>query len=103
MLPCPLSAEIMARQGYDSLVIDMQHGYADFDVATKMMQSIGTAKPSVTPIVRVPWNEPGIIMKVLDAGAYGVICPMISNRSQAEEFVRSCMYPPEAHHSRPCN
>merc|ERR1712157_58030 len=82
MLPCPLSAEIMAKQNYDSLVVDMQHGYSDFETATKIFQAIGTVRPKVTPIARVPWNEPSIIMKVLDAGAYGVICPMISTRKQ---------------------
>ena len=97
MLPCPLSAEIMARQGYDSLVIDMQHGYADFETATNMFQAIGTVvQPSVvTPMARVTWNEPGIIMRALDAGAYGLICPMISNRAEAESFVKSCLYPPQ--------
>jgi len=48
----------------------------------------------VTPMVRVPWNEPGIIGKVLDAGAYGVICPMINTREQAEAFVSYAKYPP---------
>lgn len=97
MLPCPLSAEIMARQGYDSLVIDMQHGYADFETATNMFRAIGTVvQPSVvTPMARVTWNEPGIIMRALDAGAYGLICPMISNRAEAESFVESCLYPPQ--------
>jgi len=57
-----------------------------------MMQAISTT--SVTPIVRVPWNEPGIIMKCLDAGAYGVICPMINTRADAERLVATCHYPP---------
>jgi 4-hydroxy-2-oxoheptanedioate aldolase len=49
----------------------------------------------VTRLVRVPWNEPGIIGKVLDAGAYGVICPMINTKAQAEAFVSACKYPPQ--------
>merc|ERR1712071_20692 len=44
---------------------------------------------------RVTWNEPGIIIRALDAGAYGLICPMISNRGEAERFVESCLYPPQ--------
>jgi 4-hydroxy-2-oxoheptanedioate aldolase len=48
----------------------------------------------VTPMVRVPWNEPGIIGKVLDGGAYGVICPMINSKEEAENFVSYCKYPP---------
>jgi 4-hydroxy-2-oxoheptanedioate aldolase len=48
----------------------------------------------VTPMVRVPWNEPGIIGKVLDAGAMNIICPMVNNRAEAEAFIRACKYPP---------
>ncbi|MGI9435095.1 MAG: HpcH/HpaI aldolase family protein [Geminicoccaceae bacterium] len=51
------------------------------------------------PTVRVPWNEPGIIMKSLDAGAYGIICPMINTADQAEQFVKSCRYPPHGFRS----
>jgi len=46
----------------------------------------------ITPLVRVPWSEPGIIGKVLDAGAYGVIAPMINNKAEAEAFVSYCKY-----------
>jgi 4-hydroxy-2-oxoheptanedioate aldolase len=49
--------------------------------------------------VRVPWNEPGIIMKCLDAGAYGIICPMVNTPDQAEQFVKSCRYPPHGFRS----
>jgi 4-hydroxy-2-oxoheptanedioate aldolase len=57
-----------------------------------MLQAISTT--DTTPLVRAPWNEPGIIMKLLDAGAYGVICPMINTREEAEALVRVCRYPP---------
>jgi 4-hydroxy-2-oxoheptanedioate aldolase len=50
--------------------------------------------PGVLPIVRVPWNEPGIIGKVLDAGAYGVICPMINTEAEARALVQYSKYPP---------
>ena len=53
----------------------------------------------VIPLARVNWNEPGQIMKILDAGCYGVICPMVSNRSEAEKFVQACMYPPKGYRS----
>ena len=53
----------------------------------------------VLPMVRVPWNEPGIIGKVLDAGAYGVICPMINTRAEAEAFIAACKYPPKGKRS----
>ena len=58
-----------------------------------MFTAISTT-PTV-PIARVPWLDPGIIMKTLDAGAYGIICPMVNNREDAERFVHACRYPPE--------
>ena len=57
-----------------------------------MLTAISTT--NVMPFVRVPWNEPAMIMKVLDAGAYGVIVPMVSNRKEAEQAVAACRYPP---------
>jgi len=91
-IPSSFSAEVMAHQGFDSLCIDMQHGAVDYQVAVTMLQAISTT--SVIPIVRVPWNDPAQLMKMLDAGAYGVICPMINNRAQAEALASACKYPP---------
>ena len=91
-IPSSFSAEVMAHQGFDSLCIDMQHGAIDYQVAVTMLQAISTT--SVIPIVRVPWNDPARLMKMLDAGAYGVICPMINNRAQAEALASACKYPP---------
>ena len=96
-IPSAFSAEVMAHQGWDSCTIDMQHGVIDYPNALNMLQSISTT--DVTPLVRVNWNEPGQIMKILDAGSYGVICPMVSNKSQAEKFVQACMYPPKGYRS----
>jgi 4-hydroxy-2-oxoheptanedioate aldolase len=87
------TAEIMAAQGYDSLTIDLQHGALDYADALVMLQAIRAS--GVAPIVRVPWLEPAAIMKALDAGAYGLICPMISTREQAELFVSCLRYPPD--------
>ncbi len=70
----------------------MQHGLMDYETAVTMLQAISTT--TVTPLVRVPWNEPGIIMRMLDAGSYGIICPMINSRAEAERFVSACRYPP---------
>ena len=96
-IPSSVSAEIMANQSWDSLTIDMQHGLVDYPNALSMLQSISTT--DVTPMVRVNWNEPGQIMKVLDAGSYGIICPMVSNKKDAEKFVQACMYPPNGFRS----
>ena len=64
------TAEIMAEQGFDSLTVDVQHGFLDYSAATGMLQALRAS--GVTPLVRVPWLDPGIIMKSLDAGARGV-------------------------------
>ena len=87
------AAEVMSRQAWDSLTIDMQHGLADFDTAVNMLRAI--CSTDVTPMVRVPWLDPAMIMRVLDAGAYGVICPMINTQAQCEEFVSCCRYAPQ--------
>jgi 4-hydroxy-2-oxoheptanedioate aldolase len=86
------SAEIMAAQGYDSLTIDMQHGIVGYDGAVPMLQAMRAS--GLTPLVRVPWLDPADIMKALDAGAYGVICPMINTRAEAEKLVSYVRYPP---------
>lgn len=91
------TAEIMAEQGYDSLVIDIQHGLLDYTQAVQMMQA--TRMSGAVPIVRVPWLDPAEIMKSLDAGAYGILCPMINNREQAEQLVSCMRYPPEGNRS----
>lgn len=88
----PFTAEIMAAQGYDSVSIDVQHGALDYSLLLPMLQAMRAS--GVVPMARVPWLEPGIIMKVLDAGAYGVICPMINTPEAALEFVSYLRYPP---------
>jgi 4-hydroxy-2-oxoheptanedioate aldolase len=92
-IPSSTSAELMAHAGFDWLCVDMQHGSIDYQVGVTMLQAISTT--DAVPIVRVPWNEPGIIMKVLDAGAYGVIVPMVNSRAEAEAAVAACRYAPE--------
>ncbi|WP_420639627.1 HpcH/HpaI aldolase family protein [Candidatus Poriferisocius sp.] len=92
-LPTAMGCEIMSRAGFDYVCIDMQHGLADYSDALGMLAAIdlGTA----TPVVRVPWNEQGIIGRMLDAGALGIIVPMVNSRAEAETAVRSCRYAPE--------
>lgn len=91
-IPDAFAAETMAAQGWDSLTIDMQHGVVDYQAMVRMLQAISTT-PTV-PVVRVPWLEPGILMKTLDAGAYGVICPMINTREDAQKLVAWTHYAP---------
>ncbi len=91
-IPSSFSAEVMAHQGFDSITIDMQHGLVEYQVAVTMLQAISTT--DVIPLTRVPWNDPGRLMKILDAGSYGVICPMINNADEAQALVKACKYPP---------
>ncbi len=91
-IPSGFSAEVMAQAGWDSVTVDLQHGVQDYQTMVACFQAMQSHP--VTPMVRVPWNEPGIIGKVLDAGAYGVICPMVNNKAEAEAFVAASRYPP---------
>ena len=88
----PLLAEVAGEAGYDYVCIDMQHGLASYSDVTVMLLGLGRS-PSA-PIVRVPWNEPGIIGRVLDAGALGVIIPMINSAEEAARAVAACRYAP---------
>ena len=96
-IPSTITAEIMSLNKFDSITIDLQHGLIDYQVALNMLQII--SKIDLTPMVRVPWNEPGIIMKLLDAGALGVICPMINNKEDALKFVGATKYSPDGFRS----
>lgn len=88
----PFTAEIMAAQGYDSVSIDIQHGALDYSAALPMFQAMRAS--GAVLMARVPWLDPAAIMKALDAGALGIICPMISSAEQAAEFVSYMRYPP---------
>jgi 4-hydroxy-2-oxoheptanedioate aldolase len=90
--PSAHSAESMAHAGFDWLCVDMQHGIVDYTDAVDMLRAI--SQTDTMPFVRVEWNEPWRIMKVLDAGAYGVIVPLVNNREEAERAVWACRYPP---------
>ena len=96
-IPSSFSAEVMAHAGFDSVTVDMQHGMVDFQTSLPMLQAI--SQLDVTPMVRVPWNDPIPIMKALDAGAYGIVCPMVNNRQEAERFVGACRYGPDGYRS----
>lgn len=113
-MPSTHSAEISRHTGFDYVCVDMQHGLADYQVAVDMIGALTRAnavesaseagsadgtgsadgQSGATPIVRVPWNEPGIIGRMLDAGARGVIIPMVNSTAEAQAAVRACKYPP---------
>ena len=92
MIPSSLTAEILAKGGFDWVLVDMQHGCMDYQTAVEMIRAIDLA--GITPIVRVPWNEPGIVGRMLDAGAMGIVAPMIQSVEEATRLVEACRYPP---------
>jgi len=96
-IPSAFSAEVVGHQGFDWVCVDMQHGVIDYQVAVNMLLAIGTT--NATPFVRVPWNEPGIIGKMLDAGAMGIIIPMVNTPDEARAAVGACRYAPAGRRS----
>lgn len=92
------SAEIMANSGLDALVLDMQHGMGiGPDRAATWLQAVSTTE--TVPIVRVPWNEPYFMQWVLDAGAYGIIVPLVNTKEEAAKAGGACRYPPLGYRS----
>jgi 4-hydroxy-2-oxoheptanedioate aldolase len=86
------SAEMMARQGFDAVCVDMQHGVTGLSSLMEMLQAVSAT--DAAPVVRVGWNEPAAIMKALDFGASAVIVPLINNAQEARKAVSACRYPP---------
>ena len=96
-VPSFVTAEITARQPVDYVCVDTQHGVIDYQTSVSMIQAIELS--GGTPVVRVPWNEPGIIGKSLDAGAHGVIVPMVNSQAEADAVVRAARYVPDGSRS----
>jgi len=92
MIPSSLTAEILAKGGFDWVLIDMQHGCMDYQTAVEMIRAIDLA--GITPLVRILWNEPGMIGRMLDAGAMGIVAPMINSVAETQSLVDACRYPP---------
>lgn len=96
-IPSTVTAEIVARHGFDAVTVDLQHGLIDYQTSLAMLQVIGVSGASA--FCRVPWNDPAPIMKALDAGFTGIICPMVNTREEAERFVGACRYTPHGYRS----
>jgi 4-hydroxy-2-oxoheptanedioate aldolase len=92
-VPGPVGAEILAQTGVDYVCVDQQHGVIDYDSMVPMLQAIRA--PETAPITRVLSNDPFLIMKALDAGAWGVIVPLINDAEDAARAVSACRYPPQ--------
>lgn len=96
-VPSSVTSEVAGKVGYDYCCIDMQHGLIGYSDVVPMLQ--GLSMSDTTATVRVPWNEPGIIGKVLDAGAMAVIVPMVNTAEECEAAMRRGMYAPRGSRS----
>lgn len=90
--PCVTSAEAMAHAGWDWVTVDMEHGPVDFEMLASMFMAIGTT--SAMPMCRIPDNEPVYIKRILDAGAMGIVVPMVCTAEEAASAVKYAKYPP---------
>lgn len=91
-LDSPVAAEILALAGFDSFIIDHEHGSGDLTGAVRLMQAMSATPAS--PIIRVPWNDPVMLKRALDIGVEGVMIPAVNSAAEAEAAVAACRYPP---------
>jgi 4-hydroxy-2-oxoheptanedioate aldolase len=96
-IPSSYAAEILGHQGLDAVTVDLQHGMMGMDLAVSMFQAI-SATPAV-PFARVSGNDLAEVNRLLDAGSYGIICPMVSTAEDARRFADACRYPPRGKRS----
>lgn len=95
--PSPIAVEAMASAPWDTLTVDLQHGTADYSDLLAILPVI--EKSGAAPMVRVPWLDEASIMRALDAGALGIIAPMINTAADAQRLVSACFYPPKGERS----
>lgn len=88
-----VTVEALSRLNYDSYTIDLQHSLIDRGTLVPLLQALSTGNGA--PMVRISQNDPAEIAFVLDAGAYGVICPTVETAAQCRDFVANCLYPPK--------
>jgi 2-keto-3-deoxy-L-rhamnonate aldolase RhmA len=92
-IPHPDVSEALSTLPFDWFVFDQEHSPLDDQLSQELMQAIKGTR--VTPLIRVAWNDPVMIKKALDTGAYGVVVPWVNSRDDAVKAVRACRYPPE--------
>ncbi len=88
-----LVAEALGHAGFDWGVVDMEHSPLDMGDVVHLLQAIGNTK--MVPVVRVPWNEPVVVKRVLDAGATTVLFPFVQSAAEAAAAVAATRYPPD--------
>lgn len=91
-LASPIAAEIIALCGFEGALIDLEHGPIDYHDATHLMQAMNGFE--ISPIIRVPWNDPVEIKRALDIGAEGIMVPSVETAEAAQQVVSACHYPP---------
>lgn len=91
-IPSAYSAEVVGRAGFDWVCVDMQHGLAGQETMVSMLQALDAC--GVPAVVRVEWNDPGSIMRALDAGAQGIVVPMVESADDARRAAQASHYPP---------
>lgn len=89
-------AELVTQLEFDAVTLDLQHGLIELEHSLPMLQAMHKEK---FPMVRIAANDPAAIMKLLDIGAKGIVCPLINTRAEAEKFVNACFYPPVGYRS----
>lgn len=89
----PIAAEVLALAGYDAMIIDHEHGFGDLGGAVQIMQAMSAT--SASPILRVPWNDPVVLKRVLDIGPEAVMIPSINSADEARAAVAACRFPPD--------
>ncbi|HEX6331419.1 MAG TPA: aldolase/citrate lyase family protein [Actinomycetota bacterium] len=85
------AASVVAAAGFDTVTLDLQHGASSLEEAAHVVAGV---EPHATPLARPRWNDPGEIMRLLDVGARGIVCPMVGSPAEAERLVAACRYPP---------
>lgn len=96
-LPSPEAAEYVSKIGFDWLVVDSEHNAVDIRTLAQMFAAMSAS--GVAPMVRIPWNSAENFKRVLDAGAWGVVVPMVNTREEAELAVRAARYYPDGNRS----
>ena len=93
----PMAAEVVARAGYDFVIVDHEHGPGDMMGLVGQLQAIAAGGGEAAPatFVRVPWNDPVYIKRVLDAGAEGIMVPYVETAAEAKQAADACRYPPD--------
>ncbi|MBA2519512.1 MAG: 2-dehydro-3-deoxyglucarate aldolase [Chloroflexia bacterium] len=96
-LPSPEAAEFVSKIGFDWLVVDTEHSPVDILTLARMFAAMANSESA--PMVRIPWNSPENFKRVLDAGAWGIVVPMVNSRQEAEQAVSAMRYYPKGERS----